>query len=193
MFCTYAEWHNLDIFHPKDTYQDWKSKDWYDYYKMKNYYAEIGKAQSILEIGVRLGYSAYSFLSSPNCYSYLGIDIQKPIDGGMDFETFDWVKEKVFSKFSNIQAGLIKMDSQIDVWPDIKFDFIHVDGLHTYDGTYNDLNKAWEHLCDNGLLVLDDYIFIHEVRRAGRKFCKENHIPIILGPSKRGDLLIWKT
>jgi hypothetical protein len=191
-FITHEEWQNLDIFHPKDDYEDWRSLKWYNYYKTKWFYEQIAGQSSILEIGVRLGYSAYSFLYSPYCNSYTGIDIQKPIDGGMEFETFDWVRDKVFSKFPHFKKELIKMDSQKDKWPNENYGFIHIDGLHTYQGAYNDLNNAWEHLFGNGLIVLDDCTFILDVWKAGKQFCGEKNIPLVFSPSIRGDLLIWK-
>jgi predicted O-methyltransferase YrrM len=164
------------------------------YYLYKHYYAEtVGKAAHILEIGVRLGYSAFSFLSDKYCTTYTGIDIQKPIDGGMDFETFDWVKEKVFSKFPDIETKLIKMNTQKDTWPTEMYDFIHIDGDHSTAGALHDCRKAWNILSPGGLMVIDDYTFIPEVTEAVDEFLRIKNLPKIIGHSKRGDCLIFKS
>ena len=193
MFPSYDDWKKLDIFHPKDTYQDWTTKEWWEYYYCKYFYAEtVCKAKHILEIGVRLGYSAYSFLSNKYCETYTGIDIQKPLDGGMEFKTFDWVKEKVFSKFPNVKTELIEGNTQIDAWPSKKYDLIHIDGDHSTAGALHDCKEAWDILLPGGLMIVDDYTFIPEVTQAVEEFLHLKNMPRIIGYSKRGDCLIFR-
>lgn len=193
MFVSYDEWRRLDIFHPDDAYMDFKEPRWYEYYRHKYYYASISKAKDILEIGVRLGYAAFAFMSSPYCESYTGWDIQEPIDGGMKFPTFDWVREKVTIKFRNVKASLEKKDSLKDEWGSIKFDLIHIDGDHSYSGVISDCKKAYDHIRIGGLIVVDDYTFLKDVKRGVDEFLDENDIPRIISFSLRGDALIWKT
>lgn len=192
MFVSYDEWSRMDLFHPDDAYMKDRQNDWYEYYRCKWYYAELSRAKSILEIGVRLGYSAYAFMSSLHCESYTGWDIQEPIDGGMDFDTFPWVEEKIFSKFPRVKASLKVMNTQKDDWGIEKFDLIHVDGDHSFAGTLSDCVKAYGILNDGGLMVVDDYIFIDSVKKAIDVFIDEKDLIKIVGYSKRGDALIWK-
>lgn len=181
------------MFHPRDMYQDWTTHEWYMYYFYKYYYAEtVCKATRILEIGVRLGYSAFSFLCNQFCKTYTGIDIQKPLDGGMDFETFDWVRRKVFSKFPNVKTELIKMNTQTDPWPTETYDLIHIDGDHSTAGALHDCRKAWNILVPGGLMIVDDYTFIPQVTKAVDEFLQTKNLPKIIGYSKRGDCLIFK-
>jgi len=193
MFISHDEWKGLDIFHPDDVYQDWTTLEWYDYYRYKHHYAEvISKAENILELGVRLGYSAFAFLSSRHCRTYTGLDIQLPLDGGMNFKTFDWVAEKVFAKFPAVETALIEMNSQTDPWPASKYDLIHIDGDHSLEGALKDCKQAWDILVPGGLMIVDDYTFIPEVALAVDQFLATENIPKIIGYSKRGDCLMFK-
>lgn len=192
MFISYDEWNLLDIFHPDEDYSDFRSSAWYEYYYYKWYYAELSKSKRILEIGVRLGYSAFAFMSSSYCEEYTGWDIQKPIDGGMTFDTTDWVKDKVFSKFPSIKSNLETKDTQIDEWLSDEYDFIHVDGSHSYFGALSDCSKAYSVLSKGGLMVVDDYVFIPAVKKAVDCFLDEKDLPLVVGYSKRGDALLWK-
>jgi SAM-dependent methyltransferase len=192
MFISYDDWKKLDIFHPEDTYQDWTTKEWYDYYYMKYYYACLTRPGRVLEIGVRLGYSAFSFLSCDYVHGYVGLDIQQPLDGGMNFPTFDWVENRVFNRFKLVEKKLICVNTQTD-FPEIGyFDFIHVDGDHSYTGAMKDMDNCWNILQKNGLIVVDDYEFIPEVKQACMEWSTKMNIPLIVGHSKRGDALFWK-
>lgn len=55
---------------------------WVDYYRMKWAIAKAVSANSILEIGVRYGYSAHAFLSALPDACYLGVDSDEARFGG---------------------------------------------------------------------------------------------------------------
>lgn len=193
MFVSFDEWCGLDIFYPDDSvYEDWKVPRWYEYYRSKWYYAELSKAESVLEIGVRFGYSAYSFMSSSFCKSYTGWDLQEPIDGGVDFSTFEWVREKVFSRFPSIKSTLVCRNSLIGGWGDEKYDLIHIDGDHGFSGALNDCRMAYDCLNIGGLMVVDDATFLPNVAKAVDAFLDEYDLIKVIAYSVRGDALIWK-
>jgi hypothetical protein len=56
--------------------------EWVDYYKLKYSIAQAIQPKSILEIGVRYGYSARSFLEACPMAHYLGIDNDSDSFGG---------------------------------------------------------------------------------------------------------------
>lgn len=40
---------------------------------------------------------------------------------------------------------------------EIKFDFIYIDGDHSYQGTLDDLVNAWKFIKEGGIIVIDDH------------------------------------
>jgi len=57
--------------------------DWVPYYKTKWAIARVLQPASILEIGVRYGYSAAAFLNACPGATYLGIDLDSDTFGGV--------------------------------------------------------------------------------------------------------------
>jgi len=54
-----------------------------DYYLFKYRIAALLQPQTILEIGVRYGYSAAAFLAARPTASYIGLDAETGTDGGV--------------------------------------------------------------------------------------------------------------
>src|SRR5215469_18824935 len=67
--------------HPEDPLRH-LFPDWVPYYRMKWAIARVLQPRSILEIGVRFGYSALAFLNASPSARYLGIDLDLPTFGG---------------------------------------------------------------------------------------------------------------
>jgi len=67
---------------------------------------------------------------------------------------------------------LIKTTSQdfIKNFKDGEIDFLHIDGNHSEEESYNDIVNWWPKMAKNGILVLDD---IGWVSNTGVEFCKE--------------------
>src|ERR1700736_2008544 len=56
--------------------------DWVSYYRLKWAIARVLQPESILEIGVRYGYSALAFLSASPSARYVCVDLDLPTFGG---------------------------------------------------------------------------------------------------------------
>ena len=71
------------------------------------------------------------------------------------------------------------------------FDLIYVDGDHSSDQVYMDINNSWKILNKNGILILDDYLwwFYKNLKMnpstAINNFIKENY-------KEFSNLIVWK-
>ncbi len=129
--------------------------DWVDYYRLKWAIAHVLKPASILEIGVRFGYSAAAFLSGVPTAHYVGIDLDVDTFGGTQ-GAINWAK-KITQPFS---ADFIVADTQTMEWfPGDIYDLVHVDGQQDGDGTFHDLELA---LKQARYVLVDGYLWTRQ-------------------------------
>jgi predicted O-methyltransferase YrrM len=167
----------------------------YGYYRQKMELAKkyASKAKLIVEIGVRAGYSAHAFLSAiDNPQRYVGYDLFTPYMG------WDRGKENVemilHRDFPNISISLVQADttkmSSIDLH---EVDLFHVDGDHSFNGCYMDMNIAWPTIAIKGVMIVDDYDHIPEVKSAVDKFIEANDkMSCVYEKTYRGDMVMVK-
>lgn len=127
--------------HPRDTLKS-RFSDWDDMYKRKNAIARVIQPKSIIEIGVRYGYSAIAFLNAASHCEYLGIDNNSDSHGGEKGSIF-WA-QKILKSYN---AKFLITDSQkLSDFPlpskGDKWDLAHIDGQQDPAGFYNDMKKA---------------------------------------------------
>ncbi len=74
----------------------------------------------------------------------------------------------------------------IATFPDQYFDWIYIDGDHSYDGVKKDIEKSYPKLKEDGLLVFNDYthwspyeMIPYGIPRAVNEFCIANHWEIV--------------
>jgi cyclopropane fatty-acyl-phospholipid synthase-like methyltransferase len=129
----------------------YRFEEWVPYYKTKWAITRVLKPKSILEIGVRFGYSAAAFLNGFPSAEYLGIDLDIDTFGGTS-GAIEWAK-KITSSF---RANFLVEDSQqMERFPGDVYDLIHVDGQQDGDGTYHDMQLA----AKQGRYILADGYF----------------------------------
>ena len=128
--------------------------------------ASILKPRSVLEIGVRFGYSLVAMLRGH-------IGIERIV--GVDDESYE--RGSMAGARENIlatgYAGSLDLRActsheffraALAMDP---FDLVHVDGDHTEVGAWRDVLEGWALLRpEGGVMVVDDYDFIEEVGRA---------------------------
>ncbi len=123
---------------------------WVDYYRLKWAIARTLQPQSILEIGVRYGYSAHAFLDAVPRSHYRGIDLDCTAAGGVK-GAIDWAKQ-ILQPFN---ADLMVADSQaMSQFPGDRYDLIHVDGQQDGDGSFHDLQLA---IGQGNYILVDGY------------------------------------
>lgn len=154
------------IIYPKDPTASKKRVNQYkNYYSVKYEICKQQKPSLIVEIGVRAGYSAWTFLQACPKAKYIGIDANNGTHGGQggkDGSFFRWAKRIL----SNYDVELIEMDSQKVSKLNIKnVDFFHVDGDHSVEGVMHDLDLAYNCLSDNGMILVDDITYLPEVKK----------------------------
>ena len=177
-------------------------------YEEKYCIASLIKPRSILEIGVRAGYSAAAFLSAaPSDCTYLGLDADKYVDqhggwhgaparaammlaqhfpGQVEVRICDTQEIDEFIGRSD-PVSRHRDDMSLFQGPLESFDLVHIDGDHSYDGALHDLvlfSRVARYL------LIDDITYIPEVRFALNTFLQETGYRAIEFPTVRGDALI---
>ena len=159
---------------------------------------------SILEIGVRFGYSGIA-LTFGALQRFKPIGRQKIVYRGMDgeffgceFEGADGYKlyrsNAVAARNFELFHGEVKLDArfyavntQVHEFPDEvtkhTYDLINVDGDHSFQGALKDCRNCWPLLNPGGLMLVDDMSFA-EVGPAIYEFIKERE--------SAGETLIWQ-
>ena len=150
---------------------------------------------NILEIGSYEGRSAIFFLnhfsnSTITCVdTWGGSDEQKDLDARIIEKNFD-INLNKYNKFNRMKK--FKMSSNKFFHQNKNmFDLIYVDGDHSRDQVYMDINNSWKILNKNGILILDDYLwwFYKNLKMnpstAINNFIKENN-------KEFSNLIVWK-
>jgi len=173
---------------PNDIYS-YLFDEWVPYYRMKYSLSKTINPRSILEIGVRYGYSAITFLESSPEATYLGIDNDSDNFGGSE-GAIEWAKKITGSHKANF---LIADSQQMTSFPGDFYDLIHIDGQQDGDGTIHDLELALE---KGRWILLDGYFWSRENMLAATYFLEKYRRFIEFSciiPSYAGELLIKTT
>src|SRR5205085_907407 len=129
--------------------------DWVPYYRLKFAIAKAVQPKSILEIGVRYGYSAMTFLRACPDATYVGIDLEVDAFGGCP-GALDWARKIT----QGYDAKFLIADTQLmKRFPDGIYDLIHVDGQQDGGGTFHDLRRA---ISQARWVLLDGYFWTQE-------------------------------
>lgn len=183
-------YNNIDFDFRKYAYQDdglsHLFPDWVPYYRMKYAICKTINPTSILETGVRYGYSAITFLNACPNARYLGID-NDTNTFGVSSGAIQYAKRVL----ADYHADIILADSQeMEEFPGVHWDLIHIDGQQGGDGTFHDLEMA---IRKASWILVDGYFCSDENMVATSHFMKKyqdffEYIEII--PGYAGDLLI---
>lgn len=127
-------------------------KDWVAYYQLKFAIAKVLQPRSILEIGVRFGYSARTFLEAAPNASFVGIDLDSEQFGGCR-GAVEWAK-KITASFDT--EFVIADTQKMSRLPGGIYDLIHVDGQQDGFGTFHDLRRA---VAQARWVLMDGYLW----------------------------------
>ena len=153
-----------------------------------------GNISTMLEIGVRAGYSAHTFLQAFPAAMFVGMDANNGTHGGQggrDGRYMQWAR-KILSPYN---AVLLKRDTQaMTALLLVGYDFIHVDGDHTSEGVMHDLDICLPALTetDAATILVDDYSYLETVKRGVDLWLNANsdNVRAEFINTTRGDVLI---
>jgi len=164
----------------------YRFEEWVPYYRLKHAIAKVLQPASILEIGVRFGYSAQAFLAASPGARYVGVDNDTTTSGGST-GALEWAGRALAGR----AVELIRADTQgLEVLPGGPYDLIHVDGQQDGDGTHHDLTLALE----KGRYILLDRYFSSQMNLMAASLFLEKYRSLIeyavAIPGYAGELLI---
>lgn len=122
----------------------------------------ISKIKKILEIGFNAGHSAELFLTTTNCEKLLSFDINVHpyLKTGAKF-----IKQKFGDRFTLIEGdSKIKVPEYATTHSDEKFDLIFIDGGHSFECCFSDIQNCSKLAHQETLVLIDDYVA--EVKQA---------------------------
>jgi SAM-dependent methyltransferase len=127
-------------------------EEWVPYYRLKFCIARVLRPNSILEVGVRYGYSARTFLEARPSAKFVGVDLDCESFGGQR-GALAWARGIT----AQYDVRYIVADSQqMKKFPGDIYDLIHVDGQQDGFGTFHDL---WRAVSQGRWVLLDGYFW----------------------------------
>ena len=172
------------------------------HYATKYLICKLLNPKTIVEIGVRAGYSCWAFFQACPEATIYGFDNncgEHGGKGGSDGKYKEWAKKllsdydfEYFDRNTQQSIFLLFRAGRLPSFADGEIDFFHVDGDHTTEGVYHDLKLAMRHLKEGGYILVDDIDYLPQVKEGVTMFLKDYHVESIYIPSFRGEMLIKK-
>lgn len=162
---------------------DWPM-EWLPVKGLIPYIKRLGKDVTGIEIGVARGESSYAILESCPYVSLIGIDPFKAYidwNGPVDQEHNDKTKEISIRNMKNFTERWFFLEMTSDEaissqnWAPGSFDFVFIDGDHSYEGAKKDMQNYYKLIRPGGLFAGHDY-HLKTVRTALEEFRVENKI-----------------
>jgi hypothetical protein len=164
-----------------------------EYYHTKYDLAKRVAPKTIVEIGVRAGYSAWAFLCACPTAKYYGFDAENGTHGGRGGPWAPWARKMLAERGFDVEIAAPADTQSMDKMP-IAADLYHVDGDHTPDGVYHDLTICFEAAPVGAVLLVDDYDYEEAagVRKGVDRWLKDfaEHVKAKHVPSLRGEMMI---
>ena len=149
-----STWDFRSVAHPQDPLTD-RFGAWVEYYRLKAAIAAVLRPASILEIGVRYGYSYAAFKHGHPAAHYVGIDLDSDSFGGVR-GAIDWARQLG----AGTEDRFLVDDTQgMDRFPGGTYDLIHVDGQQDGQGSFHDLTLA---ISQGRYVLVDGYLWTRD-------------------------------
>ena len=134
-----------------------------------------------LEIGVERGGSAYNILKNCDVKMMYLLDPYLPYTDYSTNHLCDaecqiqnkFICSELLREFNNFQFVEKKSDDALSMFQDETFDYIFIDGLHTYEQCIMDVENYYSKLKPGGLFSGHDFNYSEGVNRAINEFSKK--------------------
>jgi len=161
-------------------------------------------AHHIVEIGVRHGFTGMAmcygaFLAQQDLADgcsqaqiiYHGFDSEVMVSGSCASA------RKNFELLPYVEVGIVKVDTQaLDVLPREynvgSLCLAHIDGDHSENGAYHDMELLWPRVRYRGMMVVDDATIIPQVSRAVERFSSVHHVTFDVVMNETGHAVFLK-
>jgi cephalosporin hydroxylase len=186
---------NEKIICPWDKTADAKRiKQYRSYYKVKHDIVAELQPKTIIEIGVRAGYSAYYFLQACPEAQYYGFDADNGKHGGAGPKPYIPWAEKILEEAGRSFKIYWPFDTQEAACLPHQGDFYHIDGDHTTEGVKHDLDICFAFAPPGAHILVDDYDYLKSVREGIDQWLERNvgKLTYEYRQSLRGEILIRK-
>lgn len=148
-----------------------------------------------LEIGCYAGVNAEYLLSNLPQLTLHGVDPYTPYvdwNGALTCASNDSAESQAMSRFSKYPDRFtlhkITSDDAFNLFPDDYFDFIFIDGLHTYEQVMIDCINYYPKIKTGGLFSGHDFNVIAGVNKAVKEFANMNNKTIL---QTQNDVWYW--
>jgi hypothetical protein len=162
-------------------------------YRYKYHIAQELKPTSILDIGVRAGYSAFAFAKACPNASIVGVDNCGSDDGGKGGEDGKYLawSQVLLSDYSYSSKKWDTLKEGIPAEVFGTYELIHVDGSRSDKGVYKDMSSSVGVLEEDGCILVNDYNYLKNVKKGVDNWLKDHEdFEGVVLDTVRGDALI---
>lgn len=147
------------------------------------------RPRSVVEIGVRTGYSGWALcLGADTAPSYVGIDSLEGLHGGTR-DRSAWAHAESIIREVASPVRMVAASSHSLARLD-QADLYHVDGDHSTAGALADIRLCSASSGEQSVVLVDDFDFEPMVAEAVEQFLQSSTCRWAYSPSLRGELLI---
>jgi len=142
-----------------------------------------------VEIGVRAGHNALAMLNEMNIRTLFLVDPYFPYDDGGVYQTERMQKKNMIEMLDRLAEHcektillFQKSEKAVELFPDKYFDYLYIDGEHSYEGVMKDLELWHPKVKDEGILAGHDYnslVAWPGVTKAVKEFAGKRNLSII--------------
>lgn len=150
-----------------------------------------------IEIGVAFGSNSFNLLSNFNNLKLYSIDpyvkysdqdkMSDLVENEKGNQLYHFVSNKLKNQFNDRSVFIRSTSEEVLKMDNNSFDFIYIDGDHTYEGVKKDLNNTFLKVKKNGILAGDDYGVFEDfnfgVKKAVDEFCIQNNLNLNIDKS----------
>lgn len=150
-----------------------------------------------IEIGVAFGSNSFNLLNSFDNLNLYSVDpyikysnedkMSDLVENEKGDQFYDFVSNRLKNKFGERSVFIRGTSDEILKLNDDFFDFIYIDGDHTYEGAKKDLDNTFSKIKKGSILSGDDYGIFEDinfgVKKAVDEFCYNNDLNLNLDGS----------